>query len=225
MKRLISFAVAAILALSLLTLPSFASGLLLMRDPMNSDTFSAVEDDGFLDYNFKSSGGAWVNIMNQWGESAYLIIEPGAGYVQSFIITFEVGGYDGGDEGYRAMPGMAINSFTPSVWGLGNEREDTTSWEEIFGEEYFFYIDGDGVYQMIVSFRAAMDWQEAQNEDLRKDFVESIDVLEIGIFDPAEGATTMTVTILDLEESGSVFALEDIQRPLGSSAFFADSAD
>jgi hypothetical protein len=202
-----------------MTLP--ATGAYL-EDPFNSNIFSAADGDGFLNYNFKDSGGAWVNIMNPWGASAFLVFEPGANFVQSMIITFEVEDYDGGDEGFRAMCGFGINGFTPSVWALGDEREDTTGWEEIFGEEYFYYIDGDGVYQMIVSFRAAMDWQGAQNEDLHKDFVEGIDVIELGIFGPSE-STSMKVTILGIEETADVFLFEDIGRPLGSDAFFAAS--
>ncbi|MCL2637344.1 MAG: hypothetical protein FWD48_03145 [Oscillospiraceae bacterium] len=226
MKKLISFATTVTLLFALVALFAINSTALFTLPDLNGiNSFTAVKDDGSHNFNFKDSGGAWVNIMNPWGDSAYIMIEPGDGFVQSMIVTFEISGYDGGDEGYRVMPGLAINSFTPSVWALGNERTDTTSWEEIFGEEYFYFIDGDGVYQMIVSFRAAMDWQESQNEDLRKDYVESIDVIELGIFYPEEDVTTMKVTILDLEETGSVYAFEDIQRQLGSAAFFADSVE
>jgi hypothetical protein len=214
-------AVSALLIVSLLAAPAFAAGMYI-EDPNTANTFTAADGDGNISYNFKGDGGAWLNIMNPWGESAYMVIEPGQGFVQSLIVTFEVEGYDGGDDGYRVMAGFGINGWSPSVWALGAERDDTISWEEIFGEEYFYCIDGDGVYQLIISFRHAMDYFEEHNDWYIKDFLEGIDCLELGIFDPPQN-TTMKVTILGLEETGDIFSLENISRPLGSGKFFAES--
>jgi hypothetical protein len=200
------------------------AGGMYLPDPLNSNVFTAVEGDGFLDYNFKNSGGAWVNIMNPWGDSAFLVFEPSNGFVQSMIVIFSVEGYDGGSDGYRAMPGFAINGFSPSLWSLDEGMDDGLNWEEVFGGKYNFVIDGDGVYQMIISFRAAMDYFEEHNDWYIKDFVESIDCIELGIYGVPEG-TTMKVTILGIEETADIFSFENIQRPLGSDAFFAASID
>ncbi|MDR2559180.1 MAG: hypothetical protein LBC86_06525 [Oscillospiraceae bacterium] len=199
------------------------SGLYVL-DPLNTNIFSAVEGDGFLDYNFKDSGGAWVNIMNPWGDSVFLVFEPGEGFVQSYIITFKVEGYDGGDEGYRTMCGFAINGFSPSLWSLDEGMDDGMNWEEVFGEKYNYIIDGDGVYQIIVSLRAAMDFFEEHNDWYIKDYLEAVDCIELGIYGVPED-TNMIVTILGIEESGDIFSFENIQRPLGSGAFFAASID
>jgi len=223
MKKSAFVILATILALSLLVTPALATAPgLYMEDPNTSNTFAATSDDGHIGYNFKNDGGAWVNIMNPWGTSAYLIVEPGEGWVQSLIVTFKIEGYDGGSEGYRVMGGFGINGWSPSLWALGAEREDTLSWEEVFGQEYFYYIDGDGYYQFIISFRHAMDYFEEHNDWYIKDYLEGIDCIELGIFDPPQD-TTMQLTIISLDETHNIFSFENLSRPFGSGKFFADS--
>jgi hypothetical protein len=231
MKRLIALTVCVLLVLSLLSLPAFA-GIFLMLDDNNKQPFTAA-DDGNLGFNFKNSGGAWVNIMNQWGASAYIVIEPTAGAVQNVVVTFKVEGYDGGDEGYRAMPGFGINGFTPSVWSLDAGGSDNANWENVLGEKYDYIIDGDGVYQMIFPFRLAMtwvavyyEWSDDPDEDASAEFLDSIDGMEIGIFGPLPD-TTLQITILDIEETAGLYNTPaEVMRPLGSGLFYgATEAD
>jgi len=223
MRKLATLILVAVLALSLLVTPALATPPgFYFEDPNTTNTFTAVEDDGNITYNFKGDGGAWVNIMNPWGTSSHMVLEPGEGWVQSLIVIFEIEGYDGGDEGYRVMGGFGINGWSPSLWALGAEREDTLSWEEVFGEEYYYYIDGDGVYQFVISFRHAMDYFEEHNDWYIKDFLEGIDCLELGIFDPPKD-TTLSLTILDLIETHNIWSFENLSRPFGSGRLFADS--
>ena len=218
MKKLTALTLCVLFAVSLLAAPALAG--IYMRDPLNSDTFSADGADDTLKFNFKDGGGAWANIRNPYGDSAYVAVEPSEGVVQSMIVTFEITGYDGGDEGYRAMPGFGINGWSPSIWSLDAGGEDNDNWEEVFGEKYNFYIDGDGFYKMIVSFRAAMDWFESENDWYVKDFLEGVDCFELGVFNPPED-TAMRLRLVDLEESENIYSFENIQRPLGSDAFFS----
>ena len=211
-----------LLALTLLVTPALGMGL-YFEDPNTSNTFTADDDDDHITYNFKSDGGAWVNIMNPWGTSAYLVLEPGEGFVQSLIVTFEIEDYDGGADGYLLMGGFGINGFSPSLWALGSERPDNLSWETVFGEPYYYYIEGDGVYEFIISFRHAMDWFGEQDNGFEKPFIESIDCLELGIFDPPKD-TTMKLTILGLEETGDIFTFDHISRPLGSDKFYTPAS-
>ena len=222
MKKFLSLALCLLFAVSLAALP--ASALSLLRDPLNPDVFTAAEDDGNLNYNFKDSGGAWVNLMNPWGASVYIAITPSAESIQSFILTFEVSGYDGGEEGYRAMAGFGINGWSPSVWSLDADGADGANWEDIFGRKHYFVIDGDGYYRMIISFRAAMDWFEGENDWYIKDWLENVDCLELGIFGPG-GDTAMAVRIVDLEESEDIFSFENVQRLPGSDSFFSATGD
>jgi hypothetical protein len=224
MKKWLYSATAALLAFSLFTIPAYADEGVFVLDPFGSTTFTANEDDEHLNFNFKDSGGAWANIMNPWGDSAYLIFMPSVGFVQSFVITFEVEGYDGGDEGYRTMCGFGINGWSPSVWSLDEGMDDGINWEQIFGRQHNFVIDGDGVYQMIVSLRAAMDYFEAENDWYIKDFLEGVDCIELGIYGVPEDSTMM-VTILDIIETADIFSFDNIQRPLGSGLFFAATVD
>ncbi|MDR2546990.1 MAG: hypothetical protein LBC96_05690 [Lachnospiraceae bacterium] len=223
MKKLVAYFLTLVLTISLVALPVFAEGLFVL-DPFTSSTFSADEDDDYLDFNFKDSGGAWVNIMNPWGPSAFLIFEPSEGFVQSMIITFMVEGYDGGDEGFRTMCGFGINGWSPSLWSLDIGMDDGVNWEEVFGEPYNFVVDGDGVYRMIVSFRAAMDFFESENDWYIKDFLEGVDCIELGFYGIVEDSTTR-ITILGVEESGDIFSFDDIVRPLGTDVHFAASVD
>jgi hypothetical protein len=160
--------------------------------------------------------------MNPWGDSVFLIFEPGSEFVQTMIITFQVEGYDGGADGYRAMCGFAINGWSPSLWSLDEGMDDGDNWELVFGEQYNFIVDGDGVYQMIVSFRAAMDYFEGENDWYIKDYLEGVDCIELGFYGVEEDST-MKVTILGIDETGDVFLFEDIGRAAGSGAFFAAS--
>ncbi|MCL2627333.1 MAG: hypothetical protein FWD44_01370 [Oscillospiraceae bacterium] len=219
MKKLLTVTLCAILALSLFGITALASGL-YMLDPNTPDSFAAEEDEGHIGYNFKGDGGAWVNINNPWGKSAYLITQPAEG-TQTIIVTFKVEGYDGGAEGYRVMGGFIANeAWQPQVWALSGEREDTTSWLEIFGEEYYFFIDGDGIYELPISFRHAMDWFENNDPDgWEMEYLDYIQVIELGIFDPPSD-TTMVVTLLDLTDTPDVFTFDELSRPLGSDKFF-----
>jgi len=226
MKKILTVTLCVILAFSIFGLSALASGGLYMQDPMTSDTFTSVEDDGYLDLVFKDGGGAWAYIMNPWNteNSVYLIVEPGEGYVQSLKVTFRVQGYDGGDEGYRVMGGFIANdSWHPSVWSLDADGEDGMNWEQIFGEKYYYYVDANGIYEIIISFRHAMDWYE-ENEDWEMEYVDMIRCIELGFFSPPED-TTMKVTIIDLEDTADIFTLEDISRPLGSDKFFIPMDD
>ncbi|MDR0326444.1 MAG: hypothetical protein LBI19_10185 [Oscillospiraceae bacterium] len=214
MKKITTLALCALLTLSLLAAPAFAAGMYIL-DPMGSATFSADGEDGTIKYNFKDGGGAWANIMNPWGASAYMTVIPSQGSIQSLILTFEVSGYDGGADGYRAMVGFGINGWTPSIWSLDIGGDDNANWEDVFGEKYNYYIEGDGVYRMIVPMRAAMDYAERLEVNHAKDWLEGIDCIELGIFDPPE-STTMRVTILDLEETSDFWSLGNMQRLTGS---------
>lgn len=206
------------------TVPTTGIPGLYMHDPLNPNVFTADEDDDYLNFNFKDSGGAWVNLMNPWGDSVFLVFEPGEGFVQSYVITFEVEGYDGGGEGYRTMCGFGINGWSPSLWSLDEGMDDGVNWEQVFGQQYNFFVDGDGVYQLIVSMRAAMDYFEEQNDWYIKDFLEGVDCIELGFYGVPE-ETTMKVTVHSVEESGYIYLFNDIERPLGSGAFFAESID
>jgi len=223
MKKFASLALILLLAVSLLVTPALATSPgLYMEDPNTSNTFAATDADGDIGYNFKSGGGAWVNIMNPWGKSAYLIVEPGEGWVQSLIVTLKVEGYDGGAEGYRVMGGFGINGWSPSIWSLDADGEDNDNWEDVFGQKYYYYIDGDGYYQFIISFRHAMNYFEELNDWYIKDYLEGIDCIELGIFTPPDD-TTMKVTIISLDETHNIFSFDSLSRPLGSGKFFADS--
>jgi hypothetical protein len=208
----------------IVTVPTDGIPGLYVFDPMNPNVFTGVEDDDYLNFNFKDSGGAWVNLRNPWGDSVYLVFEPGEGFVQSYIVTFEVEGYDGGGEGYRTMSGFAINGWSPSLWSLDEGMDDGANWEQVFGEKYYFMVDGDGFYQIIIPMRAAMDFFEDENDWYIKDYLEGVDCIELGFYGVPE-ETTMKVTIHDVKESGYIYAFADIGRPLGSSAFFAESID
>jgi hypothetical protein len=231
MKKLIALAVSLLLLLPMLAMPAYA--IFLMRDVGNSDTTNAVEDDGHLDFNFKSVSssnpdptaeevaeqGAWVNIFNAWGSAVYMILETTPNYTRDFIVTFEVTGYDGGADGYRAMPGLALNGWGVQIWALGAEREDTTSWEEVFGEEYFYYIDGDGIYQMVFPARKAIDHFWGTTEEDEDVVVTDVQVLELGIFGPQRD-TTMSVKIIDVEETRIAHTLAQAQRLLGGEMLY-----
>lgn len=217
MKRLFTIALCALLAFSLLGITALAG--LYIEDPNTTNTFAANDDDGNIPYNFKGGGGAWVNIMNPWGKSAFMVMEPSSGFVQSMIITFMVQGYDGGADGYRMMVGFGINGFSPSIWSLDADGEDGGNWENIYGEKFDFYIDADGIYTIIADFRGAMDWFESENDWYIKEYLEGIDCIELGIFSPPED-TTMLITILDLEETDEIFTLAQISRPRGSNVHF-----
>jgi hypothetical protein len=144
--------------------------------------------------------------------------------VQSLIVTFKIEGYDGGADGYRLMGGFGINGWSPSVWSLDADGEDNANWEEIYGEKFYYFIDGDGYYQFIFDFRGAMDWFEGENDWYIKDYLEGIDCIELGIFSPPED-TTMRLTIIGIEDTADIFSFESVSRPLGSDKLFATDLD
>ena len=219
MKKLFTVTLCVLLTLSFLSITALAGGRYI-EDPNTTNTFEATDDNGNIGYNFKDGGGAWANIMNPWGKSAFMVFDPGEGFVQSMIVTFKIEGYDGGAEGYRVMCGFGINGWSPSVWSLDADGDDNSNWEEIYGEKFYYYIVGDGYYQFIIDFRGAMDWFESENDWYIKDYLEGIDCIELGIFSPPDD-TTMKLTIISVEETGDIYSFESVSRNIGTDKFFA----
>ncbi len=209
MKKLIAAVLCVLLLSALLAVPAFAFPP--MRNPVNPDTYTTDGTEGTVGFNFKDSGGAWVNILNEWGSAIYMEFSPDEG-AQSFVLTFEVSGYDGGEEGYRAMPGFAVNGWGVQMWSLDIGGEDAVSWEEVYGEKFNYYINGDGFYQMLIPVRAAIVHTYAVEEDALLS-IDDIQVLELGIYGMAEDSTTK-VRIVDLVESSAIVSFEEAQRAI-----------
>jgi hypothetical protein len=222
MKKRLTVTLCMILTFAMLGITVLAG--VYVEDPNTPNTFAAEEGDDAIGFNFKDGGGAWANIMNPWGTSAFMVTIPGEGYVQSLIVTLKIEGYDGGADGYRLMGGFGINGWSPSVWSLDADGEDNANWEEIYGERFYYFIDKDGYYQFIFDFRGAMDWFEGENDWYIKDYLEGIDCIELGIFSPPED-TTMRLTIIGIEDTADIFSLESVSRPLGSDKLFATDLD
>lgn len=186
-------AITAIAAATALTATVSADFLI----PTGATTVTAVAD-------IYDAGEAWIKIWNQWNEASMFVIDEVNSDTKDIIISFDVEGCDGS---YQAMTGFGINGWSPSIW---SEEEYVNA----IGGVPTYIIDHDGAYEMIVPFNLFMQAVPIQDEetgaDIYKEYLESIDCLELCIRGISEDST-MVVTIKDVTQSSTAHSFSECE--------------
>lgn len=200
-------AISAVAAASVLAASVSADFLI----PTGATTTTAVAD-------IYDSGEAWIKIWNQWNESSMFTIDEVNADTKDIIISFEVEGCDGS---YPAKTGFGINNWSPSIW---SDEDYVNS----IGGVPSYTIDHDGAYEMIVPFNLFMQAVPAVDEetgaDVYKEYLESVDCLELCISGISEDST-MVVTIKDVTQSSVAHSFAECELTGSTDNSAAESSD